>query len=975
MIEDREAEAKSKKLQQDLEAVYVDQFWRPCTSKNMLQQWLKTYLNVDLPDHTTSQFSNSNPMDFIWAVYHSALTGDKNSTSHVVAAARNSAKCLKEGTLVATPTGPVEIQNLKFGDKVYDEYGKPVNVTEVHNQGVQECVDLVFGGTVMATCTPNHKWSTYEIRTPEVFRDRMVSEFYNGVKVKRVELNLPLGNKHEPLAYALGAFLGDGCSTLTGLQISSKNDLIPSKIAKMFNTTFTKLKGNYTYIIRAPKRGVKHHFSDFYENNIRGRKAHEKLCDINEIKTWDRESLLAFVAGLIDTDGSVFIPQKKDTQVFISFGMQALPVVEAFRYAVNALWQVDLKMRVSKSNHYVNGPFYYVVLNSIYHCKRILKELDPHIVTPSKKYKPEYDLLKPRNFNPAGFGVRTRPAGKHQCWDITVDSATSLYCLQNGMVTHNTISAAIIEFLMMVHFGRDIVHIAAEVQQSSACIDYLDRFLNIPLVQSYMNSDNRRQKILKGMPTNPNKVVGYSKLRVVTATKKGANSSRASVLVFDEVDMIEREILSEAAMIADPDRTGKPPIFIYLSSRKSAVGPIQEKIDQAEMPGSRIKLHKWNVIEWMKPCPPEVHKPNKPVTLHLHPETLQVLTQEKFDRLRAQEQDVYDAIPAFEGCVTCPVFTVCRTDAIKQKSATPRLRDKEFYADLMVQVNAPETIIAQIINLKPESSGIVFNRFDKAVHLGDYSACWKFAFNDTVDNRTVTKKEFVSRLRTAGWRLHCGVDFGYIDPAVGMLVAYHKPTGKLLVLHTEYETGISTPDWLMHIKKEIYEPYGFDMLCPDIGERDSPAIAAQLGMPSLNDKPRRIETGVSWIRSRLWNVATQSSLFMILDDPMCKGQSFLVKSMEQWQYMKTSLGYDFSKFMDDDNTHAIDSCRYATAPFISSQQAIVSASQGQYAEKDKTYLDIKAEIDAHYLDKYGIDLNGKEKEDKMINTGNIIISF
>ena len=45
--------------------------------------------------------------------------------------------------------------------------------------------------------------------------------------------------------------------------------------------------------------------------------------------------------------------------------------------------------------------------------------------------------------NDTYVGVSIHPAGRQQCYDITVDNDTSLYLLANGMVTHNTIGTAI----------------------------------------------------------------------------------------------------------------------------------------------------------------------------------------------------------------------------------------------------------------------------------------------------------------------------------------------------------------------------------------------------------------------------------------------------------------------------------------------------------------------------------------------------
>lgn len=72
---------------------------------------------------------------------------------------RGGRRCLAAGTMVATPTGPVPIEELKPGDTVYDETGKPIRVINTFDQGEQDVVDLVMpNGGILATSTLDHRW-------------------------------------------------------------------------------------------------------------------------------------------------------------------------------------------------------------------------------------------------------------------------------------------------------------------------------------------------------------------------------------------------------------------------------------------------------------------------------------------------------------------------------------------------------------------------------------------------------------------------------------------------------------------------------------------------------------------------------------------------------------------------------------------------------------------------------------------------
>ena len=70
--------------------------------------------------------------------------------------------------------------------------------------------------------------------------------------------------------------------------------------------------------------------------------AHEKTCNINIIRTWTRHSQLQFLAGLIDTDGSISV---QDGRLTIRLGMQAKDVIDAVELLLLDLFQVQARRK------------------------------------------------------------------------------------------------------------------------------------------------------------------------------------------------------------------------------------------------------------------------------------------------------------------------------------------------------------------------------------------------------------------------------------------------------------------------------------------------------------------------------------------------------------------------------------------------------------------------------------------------------
>lgn len=349
------------------------------------------------------------------------------SQRFVINCSRRLGKCRKEGSLVMTKNGPVPIESLKVGDYVigYNKDGStsPTKVLAVECMGEKNVVDLSVGGKVIESCTPDHRFLTAQRNCPG-HKERKVKDFYKGVKIKRKFYKAVCGNIAEPHAYAIGALLGDGCSTEKGtnVKISSEDNLIPEKVANVAGA-------DYTYKSHANNHAW-----------CQNKKAHEKIVDFNIIDKWDRKSCLNFLAGLIDTNGSVGV---NGNILTIQFGSQSKVLVETFCKLVYKLWQYRVTVTKDKRS-YKNGPYYRASVRNNLFSKIVLKELSKYLVLPRKKWKNKYNKLNENNSNRDYVGVKISEPYKAVTWEIQVDNDTSLYLTGDGLVTHNSYMLSLI---------------------------------------------------------------------------------------------------------------------------------------------------------------------------------------------------------------------------------------------------------------------------------------------------------------------------------------------------------------------------------------------------------------------------------------------------------------------------------------------------------------------------------------------------
>lgn len=454
-----------------------------------------------------------------------------SSPKKIVRAGR---RCLAKDTLIATTNGPVKIQDIKVGDTVFDENGNQIKVKDVFYNGSKEVVDLRNNGSLYATCTQDHVWLT---KYRSSISERKTEDLYKGVQIVRKEIPFNKDGVKNKQAYLLGALIGDGCCRQKGLCISSADYSVIKKIEGIVGYKSTQPKSGYTwYLPEKIKKDIKHY--EWIDNKY----AHEKTLDINVIKTWDKESILEFIAGIVDTDGSVYT---KNGEITLSIGLQAKKVIDVLKYLFLYIWQVDPNIYIDNRTKYKNGPVYLIRIKHIHHVKRILKDLSPYLAVERKKYKEEYDTLTPNNFSPDAVGVSISNSRLEETYDIHVDSDTNLYLLANGLVTHNCgkSEAMAIKILHMLYTNRAIEILLICPYQSQ-----VNRVFQIMRKLAY-DSSTFKDSIVKDNTSAPqvmvlangSKVTGFS-----SGAKSGGKSTQirgqdAHAIFIDEMDYLNEE--------------------------------------------------------------------------------------------------------------------------------------------------------------------------------------------------------------------------------------------------------------------------------------------------------------------------------------------------------------------------------------------------------------------------------------------------
>ena len=344
---------------------------------------------------------------------------------------------------VLTPSGYVEMRDIKVGSKVVTPFDGIANVTAIFPQGVQDVYELTTIDGRKCECGLDHLWT---VRTPKQIhkhrKDPQKWDWYKTLTTKDIikgmeegrKFFLPVNNaiefeeKELPIPpYVLGVLIGDGCLTNfrgeRAIKISNTEEDIIQKVAKLTDTTRVYYQSScYTKCFYTP-----HHkeYKDYLTAVGLATYSYHKFIPQEYLHSSikQRRELLA---GLIDTDGSVD-PIKN----CFSFSTTSERLKDDFLWLCRSLGY-NCHVSVDKRSHkYTSGVSYDIGIHT------------DDIIFTSNKHWSRYN--KERNATRC-YGrtndhtriTSIKKVRRAECQCILVDDDKHLYITDDFIVTHNS---------------------------------------------------------------------------------------------------------------------------------------------------------------------------------------------------------------------------------------------------------------------------------------------------------------------------------------------------------------------------------------------------------------------------------------------------------------------------------------------------------------------------------------------------------
>jgi len=331
---------------------------------------------------------------------------------------------------VLTPSGWVNMGDLKPGMFVIGSNGTPSEILSVHPQGVKDVLRITFNDGSWTRCGWDHIWmvqTATQKKREQGFQKMTTRELIDsGLRsgpnrkwsipliskpVSYIAVDLPVS------PYLMGVILGDGnISEKSGVTVCTDVEIIRSHLG--LNVTRKHETSGYTGYTYIP--GVK---QIMRELGLMGKLSHEKFVPEIYLRGSKRQRLL-LLKGLLDTDGS---PITCGGGVEFSSSSESLAdsVVELTQSLGGVARKSD-----SRITRYQNGEGRSSWRVNV----KLPSELEPF------KLKRKLDKwIRPTKYQPVRYIESIEPEDyQEESTCISVGAADSLYVTRNHIVTHNT---------------------------------------------------------------------------------------------------------------------------------------------------------------------------------------------------------------------------------------------------------------------------------------------------------------------------------------------------------------------------------------------------------------------------------------------------------------------------------------------------------------------------------------------------------
>lgn len=405
-----------------------------------------------------------------------------HSNFGILTASRGFGKAQPLDSKLLTPSGFIEMREVRIGTNLLTPEGDIQEVISIHHQGEIETYEVVFSDGRIVECCENHLWKVKGLEgDPQIYGIRKTSEIMGFLEtkseVRHVSVRAPLvedvfTQKEDvdlPIhPYLLGSLIGDGNLTHY-VGFSSQDEFILRKVEKLAGDALTlKRRSKYDYVFIGTVKGKNPLKKYLHELGLFRKKSYEKSIPEKYLNL-SRKQTLELLQGLLDTDGTV---SNGGSVTFSSTSEILAKQVQSLIWKLGGICKLS-----SRVTSYPNNLGEKVKGRVSYRLTVRMKDKTKLFSLPRKlerlKKKDQYS----ENLSLSIKEIRLKRRTECQC--ITVSGPEGLYVTDDYVVTHNTfVSGVFIALKAMLYPGIKIGIIAPTFRQAQLTFDEFRQFVD-----------------------------------------------------------------------------------------------------------------------------------------------------------------------------------------------------------------------------------------------------------------------------------------------------------------------------------------------------------------------------------------------------------------------------------------------------------------------------------------------------------------
>jgi hypothetical protein len=466
-----------------------------------------------------------------------------------------------------------------------------------------------------------------------------------------------------------------------------------------------------------------------------------------------------------------------------------------------------------------------------------------------------------------------------------------------GRSSQKTLSAAVLQILLPLHFKRGIVHLGGTKQQSQRAYEYFKKFVNRKYIKQFIKEDPTQHKTVFSIGGEDVEV------EILSISPMSVQGPHQPVVSLDELGSLSPDKMKaydDVSGIPVYTKTGQPWIKFGISSRHGKYTVIEEEYDKRDKSGVQFRF--WTVFENTQKCPESISG-KKDIEMYIDPIQNLTVSEEDFVNTPPEIASKLRKVQAKENCLTCPISGQCGGSLSRQTSTCRTLRPVQSVINQFKQAPSLEWWLSQSMSLTPSAEGLVFPKFKREIFEKTPKEIYEI-FTGTYAPEGLTEQMLIDYMIQQDVKRYAGLDHGYTHP-MAIVIIYEDSRNNAYIMASEERVGLE-PSQVMDFVKEMWEKYKFTAMYPD---NEAPAMNAMIRKARLfsviDDFVKSVQNGITLIRGKISPTVGTTKMFGL------KGKvNSLVDNFEKFHFKSGSDG-EITDSVNDIFDDSIAALRYA----------------------------------------------------------------